>query len=156
LYVDDDPFFAARQVPGCFTVSQVRESLGQSVAVASKSTATQLHGEGEEHGHFLPDCVCSPIHVNCGDSPTPEASWATINVTLDQLRAASEAGCPFCRTIFGGCMAAPPWDPTRKDKTPKREVLGLSTRPQGLDFGMSLFQLRDPALMFYVNEEEGS
>lgn len=154
LYLDDAPFFAARQISGCFTAAQVRNSLGQHVARLPQTKVKQANGL--HCNHFLPHCICSPLHVNCGDYSPQESGWATIKITLEQIRAASEAGCPFCRTLYGGCIAAPPWDPSRAVKTPRREPFELSTRPESLDFGVALHKLQDPPLMFYINEEEGS
>jgi len=136
-YLDDTPLFAAGQVPACFTASQVRQSLGQSVAMVLKSKAEEP--TVQECGHFLPNCICSPLHVNCGHSPPPEAGWAPINVTLKQLKAASAAGCPFCRSLYGGCIATALWDPSRRVKTPINESLKLSMRPEGLDFGVTMY-----------------
>lgn len=105
--IDDAPTFAARELAGCFTLSQVHERLGQPVTAGeiereitedcSKYKPSDLLGN-----HSLPGCVCSPLHAQCdGILGQQEATEPSIEVTLEQLRDASDSGCSFCSTMFG-------------------------------------------------------
>ncbi len=164
VYIDNVPDFAARQYPGCFTVAQVQERLDQPIeAMRQRDHGVHLSLENDDaagvlDSHFLPGCMCSALHARCGGSPAPqEPAQTSIEVTLEQLRMASEAGCWFCSVIYGGFIAAPSWDPGRKVKTPMLSTFQLCCIDgEGQYFSVNLFELRDPALIFYVRETEGT
>jgi len=162
---DGAPLFAARQVPGCFTSAQVQKNLGQPVRPADHevepittavTTPRQIIGRDSDghSSHFLSGCACSPLHSQCSDPEPKPGVGCKVTFTPDQLRVAAEAGCLFCRAIYGGIKSAPPWDPSRKVPTQMLPSFELnSARWEGQDAGIMLFQPLDPPIMMYIDKK---
>jgi len=54
-------------------------------------------------------------------------------------------------------MDAPAWDPSRKVVVPKLPTIKLDySLADGQYLGVNLFDYRDPALIFYINRDEGA
>lgn len=75
--MDSTNIVAARQHPGCFTANEIRQFLGQA---STERNSPDTH-EGDAHGvtaenHWIPDCICAPLHARClaPDSPPQAAS----------------------------------------------------------------------------------
>ncbi|KAL6689629.1 hypothetical protein J3F84DRAFT_406747 [Trichoderma pleuroticola] len=169
LYTDDGARFGGREYPGCFSINEVRQRLGQPLLEPVDASAQQAcpDVQGEmvtAESHFLPNCACAALHATCGPSHDEAIELEDVEISLKQLRESSEAGCWFCAVIYGGIMAAPPWDPESKVKRPSiRETIGFYVSPdyRTSDLSISVFthlddpQMIEPALLFYVDEDEG-
>lgn len=93
-YNDEALEFAARQVPGCFSVDQVRRSLGQPVGSAA-------NGVEPVEAPLLPGFACEPLHAQCGDTdPQPGLALKSAS-RRSSSGEASEVGCLFCRAVYG-------------------------------------------------------
>ncbi|KAK0617016.1 heterokaryon incompatibility protein-domain-containing protein [Immersiella caudata] len=164
---DSGPQFAARAYPGCFTVDEVRCRLepGADATTARQRPPNLEIGQASEvtrDTHFLPDCICAPLHVRCtgSTSTTPEPEF--VNVTVDHLRYYSQRGCWFCSIVLGGIAAAPPWDLKREEEIPPFPYFRMPaaekkhSRP---DFSIDVFgdskRGFEPRLVYYVDEAEG-
>ncbi|KAK0640788.1 heterokaryon incompatibility protein-domain-containing protein [Cercophora newfieldiana] len=170
-YTDDAPFFAARAYPGCFTAAEVRRHLGQGAEFAacaetSKGEPPDANPPGKvvtPENHFLPNCVCAPLHSRCTGSSPSDSEPNSVNVTVDHLRYYAEIGCWFCSVIHGGVMAAPPWDPKRQEKMPMFPWFRMPVEREKHDrpdFAIKVFGDNDhnwePKLVFYVDEDAAS
>lgn len=172
LYTDDGARFGGREYPGCFSINEVRQRLGQPLLEPVDASTLEVcpDAQGEmvtAESHFLPNCACAALHAACGssyDENDETIESKTIGLSLKQLRESSEVGCWFCTVIYGGIMAAPPWDTESKAKRPSIcEIIHLSDnlnfRPY--DLSISAFKHLDdpymiePDLVFYVDEDEG-
>ena len=96
--------------------------------------------------------------ITCTMRPSPqEHAGVLVEITLEELREASGTGCPFCCTLYGALMDAPAWDPSRKVVVPKLPTIKLDySLADGQYLGVNLFDYRDPALIFYINRDEGA
>ncbi|KAK1246348.1 hypothetical protein MKX08_000150 [Trichoderma sp. CBMAI-0020] len=96
LYTDNANPVAAREYAGCFTVNQVRQLLGQACETEAPNSIN-LAGDGGKkvtrENHYLPDCICAKIHVQCrlpGIEPKyEEKEVAALN---DELAKIAEKG----------------------------------------------------------------
>ncbi|KAL6810693.1 heterokaryon incompatibility domain-containing protein [Trichoderma sp. SZMC 28013] len=173
LYTDDGARFGGREYPGCFSINEVRQRLGQPLLdpVDASAQHVWLDVQGEmvaAENHFLPNCACAAVHAACGslcDENGDPIELVDVELSLKQLCESSEAGCWFCTVIYGGIMAAPPWDPELKAKRPSihKSISIIDKVPFELrDLSISVFtHLEDsrrvePELLFYVDEDEAS
>ncbi|KAK4183074.1 heterokaryon incompatibility protein-domain-containing protein [Podospora australis] len=166
-YSDDAPHFAARKYPGCFRAEEVQQHLSHRDCRPDTAANTEIpnveHSSGENatpENHYLPDCLCAPLHSACNESITPETPPTSLDVTLDQLRYYGERGCWFCSVIYGGIVAAPLWDPKRQETIPvlpwfrMRADKEHHAKPH---FSIKVFGDNDhnnePKLVFYVGAD---
>ncbi|KAI1117923.1 heterokaryon incompatibility protein-domain-containing protein [Nemania sp. NC0429] len=168
-YTDDAPHYAARDYPGCFTAEQVRRQLGISCSDGPGQDSPSNRHEKiatPEH-HFLPDCICAPLHTRCLDPSSSEGAshdspTTHINVTLDQLCASSQRGCWFCAAIYGGIRTAPPWDPDLEKETPLLPIFSISAAVDGTTQSSSVSafgdkeRVQEPHLVFYIDGNEAT
>jgi len=115
--------------------------------------------------HFLPDCVCAPLHSACTqpDQGSPQSEPAFVDVTLDQIRHSAQQGCWFCSVVYGGITAAPPWDPERPEEIPVLPWFRMPSEKMKFDRpGFAIKALGDgnhtqePRLVFYVDSSATS
>ncbi|KAK1833594.1 heterokaryon incompatibility protein-domain-containing protein [Podospora conica] len=169
VYPSDSHKVAATQYPGCFTDEEVRHHLGhpsRSGPAVDDNVRDVEHGHGRTatpENHFLPDCLCSTLHSHCNGEAPSEEKPPVINMSLEYLRYAAGRGCWFCSVIYGGIVAAPPWDPQRSEHIPVYPVFQMPRDRQSwdsLDFAITPFGVneltKEPDLVFYVDKDKAT
>lgn len=168
LYTDDGAHFGGREYQGCFSINEVRQRLDQPLLephdARKQEDCPGIEGETVTVGnHFLPSCPCAALHATCGASHDESIALEDVELSLEQLRESFEAGCWFCAVLYGGIMAAPPWDTDPKARRPNMHKT-ISIAPHSEAYGLSISpfttDLLDPdtvarPLVFYVDEDEG-
>lgn len=163
LYADNANPVAAREYAGCFTVNQVRQLLGQDCGTGTPKRINLAGSEGRkvtQKNHYLPDCICAKIHVQCRlrgiESSDEEKEMATlqykenVHITLDQLREAGHSGCWFCSVLYGGINDMPSWDPTMHPPDKLNIVLERG------EFGLQVRMPKEPSLKFSIDSDKGT
>lgn len=169
--MDDKGLVAAREYPGCFNDNEVRQYLGQPSRDA-QNHADKLQGEGQEvtpKNHWLRGCICAPLHVRCAGSgiscsqktrihepPGPSDEWNDIDITLDELRAASTSKCWFCAVLYASFSSMPSWDPAVP--LPSRGWITISSRNDGLYMStrdVREYPLPEPSVVLYIDGNIG-
>lgn len=164
---------AARQYPECFTDEEVGRRLGKP---SRPDEAVDNNVQDVTHGppgmtvtpenHYLPDCHCSALHTQCAGTVDVQAEQdnkpPVINMTMEYLHYAAGRGCWFCSVVYGGIVAAPPWDPLRAETVPANSIFpmpGDRQPPDTLDFAIKPFgdpvHTREPDVVFYVDKDQG-
>jgi hypothetical protein len=165
---------AASQYPGCFTDEEVGHLLGhpsRSDEAVNNDVQDVSHGgpgrTATPENHYLPDCHCSTLHFGCGAGTVhvdaeQHANPLVINMTMEYLRYAAGRGCWFCSVVYGGIVAAPPWDPLRAETVPIHPLFQMPRDRQPsdtFDFAFQPFRDNDrtqePDLVFYVDKDQG-
>jgi hypothetical protein len=166
---------AASQYPGCFTDEEVRHLLGHPSSRSDEAVNNDVqdvsHGgpgrTATPENHYLPDCHCSTLHSGCGAGTVhvdaeQHANPPVINMTMEYLRYAAGRGCWFCSVVYGGIVAAPPWDPLRAETVPIHPLFQMPGDRQPsdtLDFAFQPFgdndRTQEPDLVFYVDKDQG-
>lgn len=163
---------AARQYPGCFTDEEVGHHLGKP---SRPDEAVHSDVQDVSHGlpgrtvtpenHYLPDCHCSTLHSQCGAGAVQaeaQGNPPVINMNMEYLQYAAGRGCWFCSVVYGGIVAAPPWDPLRAETVPANPVFQMPGDRQPsdtLDFAIKPFgdpaHTREPDVVFYIDKDQG-